>query len=224
MGKKLKTLLSCYFLIHLTKWYLSKPRKWNQKGIRLVIPVGVFHPGLFFSTNYLLQYLQSIELNDTSILELGAGSGLISIALAKKAAKIMSTDISQAACKAIQQNGELNAVDLSIYQSDLFDQIPIDAKFHLIVVNPPYYPSEPITEADHAWFCGADFAYFKKLFLNLKPRLLQKGKCIMVLSEDCAIDLIASIATEQNLLWKQISKKKIFWEWNYLFEITAKEI
>lgn len=224
MFKKLKQLSSYYFLIPLTKWYLSKPRKWNKNGIRLEIPVGVFHPGLFFSTNYLLQYLLSFELKNQNVLELGAGSGLISIALAKKGANLMSTDISMVACKAIQRNGEINKVKLSVYQSDLFDKLPNEARFDLIVINPPYYPSDPVTEADHAWFCGNDFNYFKKLFMNLQPRLLQNGKCIMVLSEDCVIDLIASIAMEHNLVWKQINKKKIFWEWNYLFEITAKEI
>ncbi|HKB43764.1 MAG TPA: hypothetical protein VKC90_05220, partial [Chitinophagaceae bacterium] len=64
--------------------YLSKTRIYKYENIKLEIPPQVFHPGFFFSTRLLLNYIKQVPLKDKSFLEPGCGSGLISIYAAKK--------------------------------------------------------------------------------------------------------------------------------------------
>lgn len=84
--------------------------KW--KDIKLFLPPGVFHPGYFHSTHYLLQHALRQELLNTKVLELGAGNGLISIALAKRGALVTASDINKTALAALNDNARANGVSV----------------------------------------------------------------------------------------------------------------
>lgn len=218
--KYTRKILGKILLIPITKLYLSQERKVKIGNIILKIPVGVFHPSLFFSTKFLLQYVDSQQLNGLIVLELGAGSGLLSVAMAKQGAIVTASDISEKSCQAVRENGLKNKVFIEVIHSDLFEKFE-KRTFDLILINPPYYPHNPKTEAENAWFCGENFEYFQKLFTQLKDFLDENGRAIIVLSEDCNVDLISQLAVQNHYSWKQFSKKRIMGEWNYLFEITS---
>ena len=204
------------------KYYLRKPREFSYEGINIIVNNGVFHPGLFYSTEYLLEYLKNQDLSERKLLELGCGSGLISVFAAKNGANVIATDISRNAMDNAGMNASRNGVKIEVLHSDLFDEIPLQ-KFDYIVINPPYYPAKPEKEEDHAWNCGADFEYFQKLFLQLHQYIHTDSKVIMVLSEDCKIETISKLAEVHGLDFTEISKKKIFLEWNFLFQIKSKD-
>jgi release factor glutamine methyltransferase len=206
-------------LYPLSKIYLSKERNYNHKDISVKVLPGVFHPGLFFSTKILLKYLESFDLKDKTLLELGAGSGLISIFAAKRNAKVTATDISLSAIKNIKLNAEKNSVELNIIHSDLFDNIP-EQTFDFIIINPPYFPGDPKTESEQAWFCGSDFGFFKKLFEQIGDYICDTTKVIMILSEDCDIEMINSLAAENNFTLNEIHREKVWNEWNYIYNIA----
>jgi release factor glutamine methyltransferase len=56
---------------------------YRYNNLRFEIPPAVFHPGYFFSTQFLLKYIEQMPIADKSLLELGCGSGLIA-AVAKQ--------------------------------------------------------------------------------------------------------------------------------------------
>src|ERR1700751_5747181 len=76
-------------------WYLSKERFYRYRSLSLIIFPGVFHPGFFFSTKIFLEYLERIPVAGKKVLELGTGSGLISLAIAKRGGMAYASDISQ---------------------------------------------------------------------------------------------------------------------------------
>ena len=92
------------FLIPLTRWYLKNPRRHTYRGITVSVLPGVFHPGLFSSTKFLLEFLQDQNLKNSSLLELGCGTGLISIVAAKAGAKVTACDLSLLAINTANQN------------------------------------------------------------------------------------------------------------------------
>src|SRR4029079_8362350 len=94
--------------------YLSKTRIYRYGDIRLEIPPQVFHPGFFFSTKLLLNFLIRFELQGKRFLEPGCGSGLISIYAAKKGARVTSTDINPIAVKYLEKNAANNRVELKV--------------------------------------------------------------------------------------------------------------
>lgn len=218
-SKYARKILGKWVLIPFFQNYLSQERKVRVGDISLKIPVGVFHPTLFLSTNFLLEFIDNQSIDNLSVLELGAGSGLLSIAMAKRGAMVTASDISEKACAAVQENGLANHVSIEVIHSDLFDAFE-ERKYDLIVINPPYYPRDPQNEAEKAWFCGENFEYFQKLFVQLGDFLTKNGRAIMVLSEDCDILKISQLAAQFGYVWKQVAQKKSWGEWNYLFEIT----
>jgi len=208
------------FLRPILLRYLSKRRVYTFQGIKIGVNPGVFHPGLFFSTKILLHYLSKEELREQTILELGAGSGLISIYCSKHGASVTASDITTIALENIKANAEMNDAAITIVKSDLFDDLDPN-QFQWIVVNPPYYPKHVNSEMESAWFCGENFEYFEKFFYQLNSKLTIKNKIIMILSEDCKIDTIQSIARKYGKDLTLIFQKRVWGEMNFIFEIES---
>lgn len=206
------------FLPRMTRWYLSKTRWYSAAGIRIKVYPGVFHPGLFFSTSVLLNYLTHKDLQGLRILELGAGSGFLSIFCSRRKAAVTASDISKTAIENLSENKFLTGAEFQIVESDLFDSMNPD-DFDLIVINPPYYPRNPARESERAWYCGDDFQYFKKLFSQLREKQKKTNNTIvMVLSEDCDINKITSLAEREGYFSSSPEEVKNFWEKSFLFE------
>jgi release factor glutamine methyltransferase len=76
------------------------------------------------------------------IVDVGAGSGAISVALAHKLpqAKITSIDISPAALAIAGENARRNAVAVRFLRGDLLAPVAAES-FEIVVSNPPYVPS-----------------------------------------------------------------------------------
>lgn len=83
-----------------------------------------------------------------SILDMGCGSGVIGLSLAKALAEknpaVTLSDISPDALALARENSESLGVDATFVESDLFSAI--DGKFDLIVANLPYIPESEHTE------------------------------------------------------------------------------
>jgi len=200
------------------KKYLAKTRTYQYKNISLLIPSGVFHPGLFFSTKILLNYILQIDLHNKKILELGAGSGLISFAAAQRNAIVTATDVSELAVEYLHINSERNQTAINIIHSDLFENIA-PQQFDIILINPPYYKKNPQTKADYAWYCGENGEYFNKLFSSLKNYINDQTSVLMILSEDCDIDLIKNHAGKNDFSLKLVQTKKNVLERNFIFSV-----
>ena len=202
----------------LYQWYTSSPRNYQYKKIRIVIFPGVFHPGLFSSTKVILGFLEQIDLKQKKILELGSGSGLISIFCALREAQVTSSDISEVALLCTLENAKRNGVSLRVVKSNLFDEL-MGEPFDLIIINPPYYPKVIQSEADYGWFCGEDFEYFRKLFYQLNQIWSPSLQVIINFSEDCRIETIQGIAKNSDFLLVLLLEKKVAGEKNFLFEV-----
>ncbi len=202
----------------LIRFHLRKPRRYRHDGLDMIINPGVFHPGMYLSTQYFLAYIKDLPLVNRSCLELGAGSGLISLWCARAGANMVASDISSLAIDCLRENASRNGVDLQVLASDLFDDIP-PQQFDLIFINPPYYPGTATDEAGHAWYCGPEFEYFQKLFRIMPDYVHAGSRVLMVLSEDCELDRIAALGAEQGWQMEEIDRTKRRGELNYIFEL-----
>ena len=205
----------------LAKIYTAKEREFSYKNIKVKVRPGVFHPGLFISTRILLDFVSDLELEKKTFLELGAGSGIISILAAKKGATVHASDISSIAVENIRLNAEINNVTISVYKSDLFESLP-EMEFDYIVINPPYYKKDPINEAEYAWYCGQNHEYFTRLFDSLSNHIHKSSKALMILSEVCDIDGITQIGKDRKFDWELIQRKSVLGEKNYIYNLTIK--
>jgi release factor glutamine methyltransferase len=199
--------------------YLSVTRTYTYKNIRLEIPPGVFHPAFFFSTKFLLRFLAGQPLKGRSFLELGAGSGLISLFVAQQGATVTATDVNPAAVDCLHRNRALNYAVLEIAHSDLYAGLP-QQTFDIVAVNPPYYRKQPLTDADRAWYCGAHGEYFDGFFSGLGGYIHDRSEVWMVLCEGCDLDMIRKIAARHGwALWCVRTRQNLI-ERDYIFQIV----
>lgn len=213
----LKYIVGCTYKPLLEK-YLSKTRIYNYGNIRLEIPPQVFHPGFFFSTQLLLQYSKGFALEGKKLLELGAGSGLISIYAAQHGANVTATDINPVAVEYLHKNSVHNNVRPEIIHSDLFQAIPAGL-FDIIIINPPYYRKTPQTLIDHAWFCGEKGEYFHGLFSQLGNYIHQDTQITMVLCEGCDTGLIENAAADNHFRLHCMETRANLLERNFIYKI-----
>lgn len=81
------------------------------------------------------------EIEEPNILDIGSGSGAISIAIANelKSSSVTGVDINEDAIRLANENKVLNKVEnVNFMKSDLFEKLDEDFKYDLIVSNPPY--------------------------------------------------------------------------------------
>jgi len=202
------------------RWYYRKPRKYAYKGLSVLVHPEVFPPHLTLSTKLLLDYISKIDLTHKTFLELGCGSGIISLFAAKKGAHVTATDINNNAIDYLKTAASKNNLTIEVLYSDLFENLK-DRVFDYIFINPPYYPKKPKNVKEQAWFCGEDFEYFKKLFQQLPNYISKETLVFMILSEDCKIDRIHNMGRQNHLNFNLISEKKSVGEMNFIFRIQV---
>ncbi len=200
----------------LVERYLQKSRVYNFRNISLTISPGVFHPGFFFSTKIVIAFLQKQHLDGKTVLEMGSGSGLISIFAAKRNALVTACDISPVAVKCTAENAQKNGVKISVFQSDLFSDIP-PQQFDFIIVNPPYFKKHPVSIEENAWYCGENLEYFQRFFLQVKSFMHASTNIYMVLSDECDITGIQKIAASNQLVFNLVNEKRTAWETQFIF-------
>ena len=217
MRKFLKKITHPFLKLGL-KLYYYKPRTFCYDSICVKVHPKVFPPHLTISTKVLLGFLNELDVKEKSFLELGCGSGIISLFAAKKGANVIATDINKIALTYLEKNAAKNNLSVTILESDLFENLE-NKLFDFIVINPPYYPNRPKNVSEKAWFCGENFEYFENLFEQLLDYLNESNSCYMILSEDCEIERIKNIASKNGLKFELIFEKIIFKERNFVFQV-----
>ena len=100
----------------------------------------------------VLGIIEGKELKSPEILDLCTGSGAIGISIAAKVpdAIVTMTDVSEEALQTAMSNAGLNGVNRRcvFLLGDMFDAVPEDKTFDIIVCNPPYIKSDVIETLD----------------------------------------------------------------------------
>jgi release factor glutamine methyltransferase len=204
------------FLKKGLEWYYSKPRKYRYQDVEVLVDPSVFPPLLTLSTKILLNFISDLDIKHKTFLELGCGSGIISLYASSNGAKVSASDINEIALKNLKEAAEKNDLELEVIYSDLFEEMG-DRSFDYIIINPPYYPKDPMNIKEMAWYCGVDFEYFKRLFSQLPKFLSEENQTFIILSEDCDIQRINEIAKENSINLNEIKRISKFGETNFIY-------
>ena len=132
-----------------------------------------------------------------------------------------ASDINPHAIQAIKESTLQNKLNISIIESDLFNNIKLQ-EFDYIIINPPYFPRDPVDYWEKAFYCGSNFEYFHQLFEQIIPYLSQNTKIIMILNEQCNIEAILDIASKYTLSLLLVESPIQSREKQYIFEIYKK--
>lgn len=189
--------------------------KWDFYGLDLLVDKRALIPR--YETEILVDLIINDNSNNKKILDIGTGSGAISLALSKnlKDSKIIGVDISKNAIDLANENKiKLNINNVEFKESDIFSNI--EEKFDIIVSNPPYINKEDFEKLDNklyyepqnALYGGEDGLYFyKKIIKNAKNFLNKNGKIYLEIGYDQK-DSISDLLEEYG--YKQIKSYKDF--------------
>lgn len=219
----MRTLFQKFWIPIYRRWglrHVRRERRLRLAGLDLVVPAGVFHPTVYFSTPIFLEFLAGQNFGGSRVLDIGTGSGALAL-FAKKsgAARVVALDINPAAVETCRENAAANRLEIEVLQSDLFENLP-PQPFDFILINPPYYPKTPRSAADFAFFAGENHEYFERLFAGL-PRFCQPKTCVwMILSEDCNWQILQSIALKNFQKLKILFEKKKWGEKIFVSEVS----
>jgi len=156
--------------------------KKKLNGISLEIPVEVYNPA---EDSILLA--ENIKINvDEKILEIGSGSGFVSIFLAKQFPKndFFCLDINPMATDSTRNNAKRNNVSLNIFLANLMDSITdVSPYFDVILFNSPYLPVKDQGFLGSSWSGGeGGLETIEKFLLNLVKNMKKTGRCYLVVS------------------------------------------
>jgi len=218
LKKGLRYIVSKFYKPFL-QFYLRKRRPFHYKGLQIYVEPGVFHPGFFFSSKVMLNFLNTLSLKGLKVLEIGAGSGILSLYCAKNGAIVTTCDISTKACENTKSNQDLNGLHLQVIHSDLFSAIPPQT-FDLVLVNPPYYKKNPGNEAEYAWYCGEQGEYFERFFKGLDSFIHKSSSVYMVLFDGVDLQMIETIGKKNNFTCKNVFSINNWIENNFILSIV----
>lgn len=203
------------FLKHI---YLRSERSTCMFGLQLRTSKNVFHPAFFYSSKIFAAYLlQRDDLRGTKLLDIGAGSGLLSLVAARKGATVTAVDINPLAIEDTTENASKNSIKITAIISNLFEHV--HGRFDFILVNPPYFPKYPQTEADYAWYCGENYEYFEALFCDMPRYIHGKSKVFMILSDVCDVDCILKIAGKNKFTLRVEIEHHLLLEKNTIYQV-----
>ena len=123
------------------------------------------------------------------VLEIGTGSGIVSIQCALNGADVVCGDINPRAVALARRNAAANGVDIDVRETDVYSNI--EGRFDTIVFNLPYLPVEDEGELAKAWSGGPDG-------LGPLPRLLE-GAPEHLLPDAGGVVLVSSLMDRAGL-------------------------
>jgi release factor glutamine methyltransferase len=160
--------------------------------MRIITLPGVFAP---ISDTWLLADVlhEQVVGPHARVLDVCTGSGALAVCAALRGARdVTAVDVSRRAVLTARINARLNGVQIRATRSDLFSAVG-DARYDVIVSNPPYVPAEtdelPAAGRARAWDAGRDGrALLDRLCAEAPARLSPGGVLLVVHSEVCGID------------------------------------
>ena len=185
----------------------------NFKDLQIYTHKEVYEPS---EDTFIL--IDSINIKNTDrFFEIGTGTGIISLYLAKKGLDGICSDINPLSAELVKKNYLTNHPKLSgnleIRLGDMFDVLNLDEKFDLVVFNPPYLPTKPEEYVggsgwfDRAVSGGKDGLSVTNRFIEQVGSYLKKdGRAYFVFSSLSDEKKLHSILEKNNLKYEIVGK------------------
>jgi HemK-related putative methylase len=159
------------------------------RDMRIMVIPGVANPNVLRSGAFFAAQLDARLIGtETSVLDMGTGSGVCALLAARHARRVVAVDISAAAVRCTRLNALLNQVEdrVDVRHGDLFAPLAGE-RFALVLFNPPFYLGVPKDDRDAAWR-SSDTA--QRFAVRLADHLAPGGVALVLLSsfgDACAV-------------------------------------
>jgi release factor glutamine methyltransferase len=189
--------------------YLTGTAPFRHLDIQVGPGVLVPRPESELLVEAVLQHIKNLP-QPVSVVDLGAGSGALSLAIATEApgSRVIAVEKSPEALIWLKKNVSVNAENVRIVEGDVADVLP-GIKCDVVIANPPYIPQMQQLPRDveafepHiALFGGPTGLEIPQLFINAAARLL-KPQGVLVIEH--GEDQVAEIAKLLNVDFSEVA-------------------
>ncbi|MCL1810908.1 MAG: methyltransferase [Methanomassiliicoccaceae archaeon] len=151
------------------------------------------------------------------ILEIGCGSGIVSMHCAVNGGIVTCGDINPKAVALTKKNMELNSLCAAVAETDLYSNI--EGRFDTVIFNLPYLPVDEEGDLALAWSGGEDgLGPLPRLISGAHDHLLPGGRLVIVVSSLMDQDALRSAL--EGLDVKVLSELPLFFERLSVLEIS----
>jgi len=168
------------------------------------------HPEVYAPAEDTFLLLSAVEVErGEKALEMGCGSGIISLHMAKTGALVTAVDTDERAVEATRNSASMNGLEIRVVRSDLFEAVT--DRFDLIVFNPPYLRGEVRGQEDLCWAGGEDGVRLTARFLDeTREHLESRGRILLLISDDMEPEALGRALTGWNV--ETVASKTLFFE------------
>lgn len=141
------------------------------------------HPDVYPPSEDSILLIESLDVRPGErVLEVGCGSGVVSIHCASNGCDVMSVDLNPFAVELTRSNFEHNGLTADVRESDVYSSV--EGRFDTIVFNLPYLPTDDdIGIISKAWDGGEDgMGPLPELLEGAPEHLLPNGRVVVVVS------------------------------------------
>lgn len=197
------------------------PRTVILEGVRTQICPHVFNPLVSGTTRFFIRHM--VVPQDSRILELGTGTGVIAAFAARYTKRVVATDINPYAIKCAKITMRLNRLEevVDVKQGDLFRPVK-GQRFDLILFNPPYLKGSPQGLLAQAWYAGPHCELIDQFLAEGRRYLTKEGTIQILFSSVAPLQEITRMIRYSGFQLEILGKGKLlgFLETLYLFKLS----
>ena len=201
---------------------MGKVVRQKLAGFTFIVRPTVFNPADFISSKVFVSYIHTLDLHGKYILDMGSGSGVVSIVAASKGAECIAADINPVAVRCITENALMNncAKQITSVESDLFESLGniVTKKFDIIFFNPPYYKGNPTNNFERAFKGGPNLEVIDRFLVEAKNFLAPSGRLCLLVSSDMNLDEMYSRIKTAGYAYKILHTNKKTFETFYIID------
>lgn len=189
-------------LSHEPLQYITGEAHFRDLTLEVGPGVLVPRPESELMVSYLLALIEQKQ-GLVSVVDLGAGSGALSIALATECDRVraIAVENSPTALIWLRKNVAKYVEEMRVVESDVKDALP-DVKADFVIANPPYVPDDQELPLDvqreprEALFGGTTGLEVPKSFISAAARLLKSGGVLAIEHTELQGQAISDLLTE----------------------------
>jgi methylase of polypeptide subunit release factors len=177
------------------------PERICADGLVVDVPAGVYHPLPDSSSEFFIRNIKAMNPNlIAKTLEIGCGCGIISLYLAANwPSRTVATDISPIAVEATIANAKLNNLSLTVFQSDLFEEID-ERDFDLIIFNTPLVDKNPENDIERYSLCDPQGRITESYLRQARGHVSKGGLILFSICNNSAYEVLDPIDLDYQIV------------------------